>query len=398
MAIIIHIPVIYARIYVYIPIGLYLFDRLVRTLRFAYNNSRLGRATFTPLPGAVTKINIKSSKISSWRAGQHVFLTIPQFGWYQSHPATILSTPTSHDRDLVFILKAHKGFTSRIHTHASSSTASLVPSKITSRSNSLDVIEKGTARQEEHIALISGPYGASYTDFASFSSTILIAGSTGVTFTMPIFMNIAERTRMGLLPIRSLSFIWIVKSSSWKSWISDELRSATDMMDKAGVDCKVNVYVTCDEKMTDSKTTSGPAMYTNTLKKGTGCQCSNIDGPCCCTEDIAPASPVKGTTHIFEKSRGDEAAKMTEKTVSLPASKSSSLSDTAVLQSGRPPIEDIIWDTLDQADGETGIAVCGPLGLSTRCRRAVARISDERGVHKGTGAHGVYLHIEGFAW
>ena len=396
MAIMIHIPVIYARTYVYIPIGLYLFDRLVRTLRFAYNNSRLGRATITPLPGDVTKIVIKSSRLSSWYAGQHVFLSIPRFGWIQSHPATILSTPNSHNMDLVFILKAHKGFTSRVHTHASSSMESLLPPKTSSGSTySLDVVEKGTARQEEHIALISGPYGASHTDFASFSSTLLIAGSTGVTFIMPIFMDIAERAQKGLLPVCRLSFVWIVKSSYWKTWISDELRNATDLMNKAKIDCKVSIYVTCDEKMTDSNTTSGPAMFAKSSEKGTGCQCTNTDGPCCCTADIAPVS------HVEEKTpelRGINANEISGRDVSIPTSKSSSIDDTATLQSGRPPIEDMIWDILDHADGETGIAVCGPLGLSTRCRRAVARISDERGVHKGTGAQGVYLHVEGFAW
>ena len=280
--------------------------------------------------------------------------------------------------------------------HASSSMESLLPSKMSPRSMSYsDGAEGCTARQEEHVAFISGPYGASHIDFASFSSTLLIAGSTGVTFIMPVFMNIAERAQKNILPIRRLSFVWIVKSSSWVSWISDELRTATKMINKAGIDCRVSIYVTCDEKLTDSNTTNGPTMFKSLLEKGAECQCTDIDGPCCCTADIAPALSTDQNADALGNVKFDG---ITEKATYLPTSKSYSLSDTAVLQSGRPPIEDIMWNVLDHADGETGIAVCGPLGLSTRCRRAVARISDERGVHKGTGAQGVYLHVEGYAW
>ena len=53
---------------------------------------------------------------------------------------------------------------------------------------------------------------------------------------------------------------------------------------------------------------------------------------------------------------------------------------------------------LDQAEGESGVACCGPLGLNACVRNAVARCSDERAVHKGTGEQGVYCHVEGFAW
>jgi len=66
--------------------------------------------------------------------------------------------------------------------------------------------------------------------------------------------------------------------------------------------------------------------------------------------------------------------------------------------SGRPDFQAVLWDLLDKAEGETGIAVCGPLGLSTAIRSAVVRVSDQRAVHKGTGAHGIYLHVEGFCW
>jgi hypothetical protein len=57
-----------------------------------------------------------------------------------------------------------------------------------------------------------------------------------------------------------------------------------------------------------------------------------------------------------------------------------------------------LWELLEQAQGETGVATCGPLSLNATVRNAVAKISDERAVHKGTGNQGIYLHAEGFCW
>ncbi|MCJ1246122.1 hypothetical protein MMC30_003327 [Trapelia coarctata] len=105
VVILLHIPAKHAKMYVYIPIAFYLFDRLVRGVLFAYYNSRLGRATITALPGGVSKVRIQSLRLKNWHAGQHVLLSVPRFGILQSHPATILSTPTSHNGDLIYFVQ-----------------------------------------------------------------------------------------------------------------------------------------------------------------------------------------------------------------------------------------------------------------------------------------------------
>jgi hypothetical protein len=129
VAIMMHLPstALYSRIYIYIPITLYVVDRTVRSARFAWNNVRPGHATLTALEGGVTKVCVQSKSINKWSPGSHVFLSIPKLGLGQSHPATIASVPTSHNGDLVFILKGHKGFTSRLLRTAATSTTSLLP-------------------------------------------------------------------------------------------------------------------------------------------------------------------------------------------------------------------------------------------------------------------------------
>ena len=53
---------------------------------------------------------------------------------------------------------------------------------------------------------------------------------------------------------------------------------------------------------------------------------------------------------------------------------------------------------LEEAEGESAVIVCGPQGLQDDVRESVVALSDERAVHKGTGAQGIYLHIEGFCY
>lgn len=66
--------------------------------------------------------------------------------------------------------------------------------------------------------------------------------------------------------------------------------------------------------------------------------------------------------------------------------------------SGRPQTKEIIRRSLEQAFGESAVVVCGPQGLVSDVKQNVVELSDERAVHKGTGAQGVYLHTESFGY
>ena len=78
----------------------------------------------------------------------------------------------------------------------------------------------------------------------------------------------------------------------------------------------------------------------------------------------------------------------------LPVSTNCSMKTMA----GRPQPRNIIRKVLEEAQGETAVVVCGPQGLQDDVRSSVVALSDERAIHKGTGAQGVYLHVEGFSY
>ncbi|KAF8867297.1 putative FRE ferric reductase-like transmembrane component [Acephala macrosclerotiorum] len=391
IAVMMHLPstALYSRVYIYIPIALYLIDRMIRSARFAWNNVRPGRATMTALEGGVTRITIQSKTIKNWKAGSHVFLSIPKFGIGQSHPATIASVPTSHNGDLVFLLKSHKGFTSRLFETSSNSSVSLkeAPSSLPS---------------VNHLALIDGPYGSSHADFACFDTIFLISGSTGTTFTLPILLDLVHRVQSQKLPLKRITFLWIVKNSSWVSWISKELSSAAEKLNAAGIELDIRVHVTCDEDFAGAED--------GEEGKECDCECDKSLGPCCCInvdegETVREIIDEKGTKISKTVSKSsDTQAKIQPRSSSSSSLKSgnggvkSRILPCARFYSGRPDVYELLWERLERAEGETGVAVCGPLGLSSDVRRSVVRCSDERGVHKGSGAQGVYLHAECFGW
>lgn len=378
-----HLPstALYSRVYIYIPIALYLIDRITRTARYAWNNVRPGHATLTALDGGVTRITVQSKAIKKWKAGSHVFLSMPKFGIGQSHPATIASTPDSHNGDLVFLLKSHKGFTSRLHRVSSNSSSS--------------------STKDSHLAFIGGPYGSSHADFACFDTIFLISGSTGTTFTLPILLDIASRASTHKLPLKRITFLWVVKNTTWVSWISHELSSASEKINAAGIELDIRVHVTCDDDFT-SGTEDGIA------GKEWDCECDKSLSPCCCIsvnegKTVREIVDEKGTKITTTLSKGsDTRVKINPRSSGSTSSLKSGVKSRALacanFYSGRPNFYELLWERLELAEGETGVAVCGPLGLSADVRKSVVRCSDERGVHKGTGAQGVYLHAECFGW
>lgn len=393
IAVVYHLPstALGSRVYIFIPIAFYLVDRIIRSGFYAWTNVRRSRATMVQLTGSVTKITLTNKAIKTWRAGSHVLLSVPRFGLMQSHPATILSSPQSHGGALVFLLKSHKGFTLRIMQGANSSETALLPHS----KEEADSEQNAQITNTQHIALLDGPYGGSQSDMAAFDSVCLLAGSTGVTFTLSLLQDLADRASScgKRLPIRTVHFVWCVRGSEQTTWVGSEIEEAYRKLEAAGINVRVSVHVTCAEQFTEL----------GNEPKECGCACDKSQGPCCCVlvdEDdegvdgnaIRPAEGEKKGALIKEVSAQSSSADQP-----LISGRRMPVLPCGTFYSGRPDLRGTISSLLDGAEGESGVAVCGPIGLSSEVRNTVARLSDERAVHKGTGAQGVYLHCESFS-
>jgi hypothetical protein len=246
---------------------------------------------------------------------------------------------------------------------------------------------------------------------------------------------------------RHVRFVWVIKSRGQLGWFSEQLSSISNelqTLQESARDIKLEltVYVTCDESFTEEhksllssitapnhdiparkETEHGIVQYRGQpvfeeKKKVAekeevrevaradsegGQDACGSNGTCCCRtavdestppDNIAPcccasASKVASNSRPASQISSALSASMKQKTLVHPS---------ITIYSGRPKTRDIIRRSLEQALGETAVVVCGPQGLVADVKQDVCSLSDERAVHKGTGAQGIYLHTESFSY
>jgi predicted ferric reductase len=453
------------KVWVWIPIGLVVFDRVARFLVLLFANVSLlhpftrkkgfwaNKASLTPLPGNVTRITIQDPVIR-WKPGQHVFLACHSIVPLQSHPFTIASIPS--DGKLEFLVRAEKGGTRRFFRFAS-------------KNHGLGVVE-GPNSGSMRTVFVEGPYGA-MRPLRQFDSVVLLAGGMGCTFTMPLLRDIVQgwkeecqnpssvRSRVPFFSLSRLAvtkrirFVWVIKTRGQLSWLESQFQSVLEDMklcqkssDKFDKEIEISIYLTCDESLSEklpaqpsgpdprryqeNLVQSGASQAGSTEKKdnekdtvsirslsssssserpgdgvGGGCR---PDGGCCCTvtikdEDAASLPKCTCSGHAPSPPAASNPV-IPEKSIQSPSSLSvSSATDLTKgheikMLAGRPHPRTIIRNVLERAEGESAVVVCGPPGLADDVRRSVVSLSDERAVHKGTGAQGIYLHVETFGW
>ena len=448
VAVFLHLRPYDMQYWVYISIAFAVVDRTVRFLSILYVNFHMPNkqtgsslwgcnAVLEPLPGSVTKITIRNPPIR-WAPGQHVLLSCHGIMPFQSHPFTISSLP--EDGKLEFFIKAEKGGTHRIHRHAQ-------------KHQQLS----GGVRFERFV--IDGPYGR-IRPLNQFDSVVFFAGSTGITFTLPLFRNLVQKlalpshnsSRFGrqgpsAAAIQHIRFVWVVRHRTQLAWCAAELSKAASEISQLrskgrAIELHISIYTTCDELLdassdvqpqrTASIASSGEERDSlideKSLDKPFG---NNVhvkikqispddlpptllstrracgpNGSCCCAttilaEDENAISPCNcnSTTSSDSSLSFAPSLKSIEKPTELPSQPTLSALHPAIsLLSGRPHPRTLIRKTLEQALGESAVVVCGPRGLVDDVRQSVVGLSDERAIHKGTGAQGVFLHTECFEY
>jgi len=112
-------------------------------------------------------------------------------------------------------------------------------------------------------------------------------------------------------------------------------------------------------------------------------------------------SPASDTSSTREKDGGDQVF-ITEVTSSSSVLsqrlKSDDVPGLVYTVGSRPDIPNFIRGPVEATGGETAVAVCGGRDLVAITRNSVASLSDERAVHKGTGAQGIALHSESYCF
>lgn len=377
-----HVPS-YAAYNVWIAVGFVVFDWSARGLLVLIRNSKKSlcgyNARLEPAGKGVTKVTIEGVRFS-WSAGQHIYIYAPGSGWIGNHPFTIANaqpkTSNAEGNEMTLLVKAHSGMTKRLNRKARSSEG---------------------ARTR---VFLSGPWGVP-PDLKIYDTLVLIASGTGVAFTMPVLQEVLQSQNA----TRSVEFSWIIRNEEEADSQRDQLIAVVAKAKAQNISLRVTVYVTCSEDLTCScckgVCTCGKADMD--LEKGAaityaGSEISSSSSSGCCekkakTDDVDKITtiekPISDSSRDSVMSDSDTRARLLD---------GSCCQGPSICRTGRPSADQLIRPAVESAYGETAVVVCGDSSLIATVRSYVAKLSDERAVHKGTGAQGLYLFSESYDW
>lgn len=415
------------------------------------------KATFECLSGNTTRITINNPRFK-WEPGQHVFLSCHGLAPLQAHPFTIASLPA--DGKLEFLVKSKSGSTRKFFRHAEESRG--LPPASSNKCHDKSVILEGPygrirpLRQFDSVFLIAGSSGATFTVplMRDIVSNWMVNTQGRFDTSNPLLPS------SKCAATRFIRFVWVIRSRSQYTWFASELETVNATVTQLKnashkVEVEMSIYITCDENLEAINTSSGrnivlegkdPEAYGGTpctpqdnrleyvsekakdsvmsvdsgssdprMEASAATSCGP-NGACCCMETVEDEAEALESGRQCHCHCGVDSIEPAKERIgpiqsfeSEKHSSGTSSSDEKIetmhwdyppipLISGRPEPRRLIRETLEQAYGESAVVVCGPQGLVDDVRRSVVYLSDDRAVHKGTGAQGIYLHTESFGY
>jgi NAD(P)H-flavin reductase len=364
-------------------VGAISFDWILRLCLMFYQNIRLRkgktcngtktighRMELQAVGSEITVITIQDVHLS-WKSGQHLYLYVPYLGLLESHPFTIATSYKVAGKcqcsEIQLAVRAQKGISRRLHRYAAK-TQGISNHCLT--------------------CFIAGPYGVP-PRWEAYETLILISASTGASFALPVLESILNDTRS--ICTRRIRFLLVVRERSHVDYYVTRLDHALARAEALGIVLDVEIAVTGDERPLGDETSVDMVLETQQ-------ELSEKD-----VED--PKEGRSQQSHVLVKSITASKSSTSRQRPSDAArcccnaeDKSSASSQRIAYSSGRPEVAKCIRDAVELTGGETAVAVCAGKSLVATVRNTVFELSDDRGVHKGTGAQGIFLHVEEYCF
>lgn len=228
---------IYASPWIFPPLAFYGADVLLRLFRY-----RIKDATLTAQDAHMTLIRVHNCD-DGWLAGQHVRLRVFFSNRvFESHAFTILSAPPSHSclSSPGFLLAARSDgdWTQALNNYTRKEQERL-QIKENSECDSAAFVQ----------VMLDGPYGGSSVDLGLYESVLLIAGGSGVTFTLGLLDDIVGRcVKLGRSQgerTRRIEFTWCIRSFGQIGWFAPMLVDIATAASNSTIDLHISIFVTC---------------------------------------------------------------------------------------------------------------------------------------------------------
>ncbi|KAK9429783.1 ferric reductase NAD binding domain-containing protein [Lipomyces doorenjongii] len=200
--------------YFYTCVAIWGFDRFIRLGRILLAGP-YSKAKIT-VSGDAVYLSVKPAVHFQPKPGQYAFLYVLRHNFWESHPFSIMET---RDKHYIFVAKAHKGLTKKIH--------------------------KSVTKQDGNAAVsvwIEGPYGDSY-PIARYETVLLVAGGIGITAIMSYALDLKRRNTP-----QDVRLYWMVREHDSLRWVQDQLQELTE-----GGLIDIHIYVTGETEEIDEK-------------------------------------------------------------------------------------------------------------------------------------------------
>ncbi|KAG2346386.1 hypothetical protein BDR05DRAFT_959248 [Suillus weaverae] len=344
------------------------FDRFVRVVRLVvFNHSYFGFKSGTGTMDATTELlseDIVRLRLSRpphfhWYPGQTAYLIMPSVSTlpFEAHPFTIASfdsslllTAKTEDqsgsgenyetkvlgssapfwKELVFLVNVHGGFTKKLKEVAAS---------------------KGKVK-----VFVDGPYGPS-ADLGSYDTSVFIAGGSGISYTLPVFLSVIERVRKGKSSCKRVVFIWSIRGAGYIQWIEEALVKAVQLAPPS-LTVSIRIFNTGSEStvqpMEEDSSLSDP-----TEKKG--------------APEQVLTRKVSSTSSMLLSLRGVK------------------------MECGRSDLNALLKEEVSMASGSMSVSVCGSQGIARAVRHALRfPVSGPSSIL--SGGPSVTLYVESFGY
>ncbi|KAH7069587.1 ferric reductase like transmembrane component-domain-containing protein [Paraphoma chrysanthemicola] len=198
--------------------------RFVRTALLHYNFLPSGHMGFRAAPANITFFKDETNgdivrldfdhPHDAWDVGQHFYLMFPESSIWQSHPFTPLSLPVygADSQRHSYIFRSKKGETKKI---------AALSAKRTARMKDHEESHEGLMADARLSVVLTGPYGErTLRDLPVDSNILCIAGGTGITYVLPVLLDLASRPQT---IDRHMSLIWVIRHRRDLDWVAPEL-------------------------------------------------------------------------------------------------------------------------------------------------------------------------------
>ncbi|KAG0697523.1 ferric reductase NAD binding domain-containing protein [Suillus ampliporus] len=345
-------------------------DRLIRALGLVvFNHSYFGfrsgstmDATAELLSDDFVRLRFHRPSHFRWTPGQTAYLIMPSVSRlpFEAHPFTI----ASFNSNLFDVLEEQKPRVekyTRIAEHALGGSAPFWKELvffINVRKGFTARLKEAASKGDKVKVFIDGPYGPSH-NLGSYDTSVLIAGGSGVSYTLPFLLDIIEGVRNGKSSCSRVVFVWSIRNADHIHWIDETLIRALQLVPPS-LSISIHIHVTGSPATAESLS-----------------HCSIDDAKPVC-EHLPSETVVLQDGKPIVKSKDSLFA-----------------IESVKLQSGRPNLPAMLRGEVEMATGRMSVSVCGSQGIARSVRRALQFPVFSPLSNDGPS---VTLHIESFGY